>query len=72
LYELGSYSLLAMRRGDVIGMAAAALHDASNGIMTTWGMLAGEWALLMVAAWYLEQVCVCLCVRAGVKGEGYN
>lgn len=37
-------------------MAPAALRDASNGMMTTWGMLAGEWVLLMVTAWYLEQV----------------
>lgn len=52
-------------------MAPAALRDASNGMMTTWGMLAGEWVLLMVTAWYLEQVsCAGIAVRHAWQGFG--
>jgi hypothetical protein len=40
-------------------MTAASLHDPSNGMLGVWGMLAGEWTVMMVLAWYLEQVCVC-------------
>jgi hypothetical protein len=39
-----------------IGMTAVSLHDPSNGMLSVWGMLAGEWAVMMVLAWYLEQV----------------
>jgi hypothetical protein len=41
-------------------MTAASLHDSSNGMLGVWGMLAGEWTVMMVLAWYLEQVCVCV------------
>jgi len=55
LYELGSYAKLALQRGSS-GMAPVNLHDHGNGMLGVWAMLAGEWVVMMMLAWYLEQV----------------
>lgn len=43
-------------------MAPSMLHDSSNGMLGVWGMLAAEWAVMMVLAWYLEQVRSCVLI----------
>lgn len=58
LYELGSYAKLGLQRGSS-GMAPVNLHDHGNGMLGVWAMLAGEWAVMMMLAWYLEQVRAC-------------
>lgn len=55
LYELGCYSDLGMQRQQ-LGMSPASLYDGSNGMVHAWAMLTGEWVVMMVLAWYLEQV----------------
>jgi hypothetical protein len=40
-----------------MGMTADSLFDSGNGMRAAWGMLVAEWALMLVLAWYLEQVC---------------
>lgn len=61
MYELGSYAWLGQKCSD-IGMAPSMLHDSSNGMLGVWGMLAAEWAVMMVLAWYLEQVRSCVLI----------
>jgi hypothetical protein len=56
LYELGSYSYLGLERQDM-GMTPDSLFESGNGMRAAWGMLVGEWAVMLVLAWYLEQVC---------------
>lgn len=55
MYELGSYASLGMQRQG-LGMSPSTLYDGSNGMVHVCAMLAGEWVVMMLLAWYLEQV----------------
>lgn len=39
-----------------LGMSPSTLYDGSNGMVHVCAMLAGEWVVMMLLAWYLEQV----------------
>ena len=55
LFEFGAYSF----RGaysNTFGMRFSDLSDEKNGMVTVWIIMAVEWAVFMVLAWYTEQV----------------
>lgn len=53
--ELADYAIRGSYR-DSYGMLVSNLHDADNGMTTTWVILAVEWVIFMLVAMYLEQV----------------
>jgi hypothetical protein len=55
LFELGEYAFLGVYRGGS-GMTWRTLQEPKNGMREAWVILAIEWAVFMVLAWYLEQV----------------
>jgi hypothetical protein len=55
LFELGEYAFLGVYRGGS-GMTWATLSEPRNGMREAWVILAAEWAVFMLLAWYLEQV----------------
>ncbi len=38
------------------GLSFSNLHDGFNGTSVAMGIMAGEWALFLVLAWYFDQV----------------
>ena len=58
LLELAGYAELAINRSSPGGgLSFAKLSDPGCGMTEVWAMLAGEWAVMLAVAWYLEQVC---------------
>lgn len=55
LYELSQYSFKASF-GSGKGLNFSALNDGYNGMSVALGIMAVEWALFLLLAWYLEQV----------------
>ena len=55
LFEFGEYAFIAVYR-NAFGMSFRNLRDPGNGIIAVWAILAGEWGVFMLLAWYLEQV----------------
>lgn len=62
LFEMGEYAFLAVYRSSY-GMSLADLRAKGNGMLEAWLILAVEWVVFMVLAWYLEQV------RAGSREQ---
>lgn len=52
---MGEYAFLAVYRQSY-GMSLSNLRDAGNGMTEVWVILAVEWVVFMMVAWYLEQV----------------
>ncbi len=79
LYELAQYAFLADRNGGS-GLTWSKLHDDNNGMITIWIILAVEWAVFLVEAWYLDQarpsklcsVCICICAVASNYHEVFH
>lgn len=55
LYEFGAYAFKGAY-SNTRGMRFRDLSDPRNGMVTVWAIMAVEWAVFMVLAWYLEQV----------------
>ncbi|KAF5836372.1 hypothetical protein DUNSADRAFT_6008 [Dunaliella salina] len=55
LYEFGAYAFVGAY-SNTIGLTFDKLDDPKNGMVTVWIIMAVEWAVFMVLAWYTEQV----------------
>jgi len=55
LYEFGAYAFVGAY-SNTIGLTFEKLNDEKNGMVTVWIIMAVEWAVFMVLAWYTEQV----------------
>lgn len=66
LFEFGAYAFRGAYSNS-FGMRFSDLDDPKNGMITVFIIMAVEWVVFMLLAWYIEQVRL-LCTVVSIKG----